>query len=276
MIKGNYNQVIALKDEVLSRVDNRYQLWTYVYSLTVTTYAYLWLGQWNQMVEEGRRAIEAAEKFSNSSMVSFAALALCQGYNYMGDHQRAIKYGELALQRASTVALRVWAQATLAYVQSTSGEPLRAAEAMATILPLLRASRFVWTETLLTGALGNAYRLAGEHEKARQVIQEGLEVAERCGVNIYIAMDHRLLGEIALKTEIIKAEGHFKKSIDVCREIKAEHELALAYAGYGRLLQQQGRIVEAREYLTLALQTFERLGTLIEPDLVRQELAKLP
>ncbi len=62
----------------------------------------------------------------------------------------------------------------------------------------------------------------------------------------------------------------------VLQEIKAENELAMAYAGYGRLHKQQGQIGQAREYLTKALEIFERLGTLIEPDKVREELAKLP
>jgi class 3 adenylate cyclase/tetratricopeptide (TPR) repeat protein len=276
MIKGNYDQAIVLKEEVLRRVDKRSQLWTYVNSLTVSNYVYIWLGRWDQMLEEGQRAIEAAEEFSNSSMVGFAALPTCQGCSYMGDHHRALEYGELAVQRASTVALRIWAQGTLAYAQARSGEPRKAAETMAAIVPLVRASRFVWTEVLLTAALGEAYWLAGEYEKASQYLQEGLKVSEQCGVKIFIARDHRLLGEVALKTKVIEAEGHFKKSIDVSQEIKAENELALAYAGYGRFLQQQGRIVEAREYLTLALQIFERLGTMNEPDKVRQELAKLP
>ena len=34
--------------------------------------------------------------------------------------------------------------------------------------------------------------------------------------------------------------------------------------------------VRAREYLTKALEIFARLGTLIEPDKVRKELADLP
>ena len=38
----------------------------------------------------------------------------------------------------------------------------------------------------------------------------------------------------------------------------------------------KGRKREARRYLTQALEIFERLGTLIEPDKVRKELAELP
>lgn len=69
---------------------------------------------------------------------------------------------------------------------------------------------------------------------------------------------------------------HFEKSISILQEIKGENELALAYSGYGRFHKQQGNTKQAREYLTNALGIFERLGTLIEPDKVRQELAELP
>jgi len=44
----------------------------------------------------------------------------------------------------------------------------------------------------------------------------------------------------------------------------------------GRLNKKQGEIARAREYLTKALEIFERLGTLIEPDKVREELTELP
>ena len=72
------------------------------------------------------------------------------------------------------------------------------------------------------------------------------------------------------------AAPHFEHSIAILQQINAENELALAYAGYGRLYQQQGNIAQARKYLTRALVIFERLGTLGEPDRVRQALAELP
>ena len=44
----------------------------------------------------------------------------------------------------------------------------------------------------------------------------------------------------------------------------------------GRYHKKQGNTEQARDYLTKALEIFERLGTLIEPDKVREELAELP
>ncbi len=124
--------------------------------------------------------------------------------------------------------------------------------------------------------LGEGYWLAGEDDKARHTLEEGLRIAERCGARYYLGWAHRLLGEIALKTNPAQAAAHFKKSIAILREIKAENELALVYAGYGRLHRQKGQIAQAQEYLTKALEIFERLGTLIEPDKVREALAELP
>jgi hypothetical protein len=62
----------------------------------------------------------------------------------------------------------------------------------------------------------------------------------------------------------------------VFQEIKAENELAMSYTSYGRFHKQKGDMTQAREYLTKALEIIERLGTLIEPDKVRKELAELP
>jgi tetratricopeptide (TPR) repeat protein len=103
-----------------------------------------------------------------------------------------------------------------------------------------------------------------------------LEIADRSGARYFVGFAHRLLGEIDLKTNPAQAAFHFEKIMAVLQEIKAENELALAYAGYGRYYKQKGQIVQAHEYLTKALEIFERLGTLIESDKIREELAELP
>ena len=84
------------------------------------------------------------------------------------------------------------------------------------------------------------------------------------------------IGEVALQTQPTLAAPYFEKSIEVLRDIKAENELALTYVGYGRLHKHKGQTSLAREYLTKALEIFERLGTLIEPEKIREILAVLP
>jgi tetratricopeptide (TPR) repeat protein len=131
-------------------------------------------------------------------------------------------------------------------------------------------------EIPLTCYLGEGYWLAGEDDKARQTLEKGLEITERCGARYYAGFAQRLLGEIALRTNPNQAAMHFEESIAKLQEVKAENELALAYACYGRLHKEKGQIAQAREYLTKALKIFERLGTIIEPEKVREILAELP
>ncbi|GAG55024.1 unnamed protein product, partial [marine sediment metagenome] len=207
---------------------------------------------------------------------SFVGWNLSIAYTWKGDAARAVEYGELSIQKAPTHADKAWAQRSLGWAWCRSGDTTRGIELLTLVLAILRDGRFITGEIPLTCFLGEGYWLAGEDEKARQTLEEGLEMAERCGARYYIGFAQRLLGEIALKTNPTQAAPHFKKSISILREIKAENELAMAYAGYGRLHKKQGKIARAREYLTKALETFERLGTLIEPDKVKEELAELP
>ena len=107
-------------------------------------------------------------------------------------------------------------------------------------------------------------------------ITRKLGLAERCGGRPWLGGSHRILGEVALRTDPAQAAPHFERAISIFREIKAENDLALAYSGMGRLYKLRGEYAEARSYLTDALEIFERLGTLIEPVKVRKELGELP
>ncbi len=234
----------------------------------MASWAYSQLGRWDDAVEEGQKELSIAEEFSDNSMISFAAWIISIAYTSKGDLGRAIEYGELAVQKAPTPGDKAWAQGPLAWAWCQAGEPHRGVEVLATLVPMHRAARFVPGVIHATVWLGEGYWLAGEYDKARQTLEELLEMAERCGMRFVLGSAHRFLGEIALKTNPTQAgeplaAPHFEQSIAILREIKAENELALACAGYGRLRKQQGNIAEAREYLTKALEIFERLGVRI-------------
>jgi tetratricopeptide (TPR) repeat protein len=156
------------------------------------------------------------------------------------------------------------------------GEPKKGIETLVSILPDLRTGRFFSGEVVAMYYLAEGYLIAGDLGKATETAEDLLELAEPRGARFFSGCAQRVLGEVALKTEPSEATPVFEKAISIFREIKAENELALAYSGMGRYHKQQGDVEEARKYLTDALEIFERLGTLIEPDKVREELAELP
>jgi class 3 adenylate cyclase/tetratricopeptide (TPR) repeat protein len=280
VFKGDYAQVLALKEPFLRLMAQRFHLRWYVWALCAISLAYIFLGRWDDAVAEGQKALRVAEEFADNSNGSVAAWFISWAYTAKGDLGQAVEYGELAVQKAPTPADKLWAQAGLAWMWCRSGEPRRGLAFQAQAVSMHRAARCIWAE-LFTPFLGEGYYLAGEYDKAKQTLQELLEIAERWGMKFHIGCAHRLLGELALTinpTQVGEplAAPHFEQSIAILQQIHAENELALAYAGYGRLHQQQGNIAQAREYLTRALGIFERLGTLSEPDKVRQALAELP
>jgi tetratricopeptide (TPR) repeat protein len=277
---GDFYKSIAFKENTLGMMEERFNLRTCVYAFCAALWAYTFLGRWDEAVEEGQAALRTAEEFSDGGLTSFAASSICLAYSTQGDQGQAIKYGELAVQKAPTPAEKFWAQGFLALAWCRAGEAHRGIESLINIVSTQRIARFKFGEIGFMGCLGEGYWLAGEYDKAMQTFQEGLELAENCGLKWWALRQHRFLGEIALKTnpDQVKepfASPHFEQSISLSKEIKADNELALSFMGYGRLHKQQGNIAQARAYLSKGLELLERLGTLLEPEIARKELAKL-
>ena len=81
-----------------------------------------------------------------------------------GDLNQALKYAELAVEKAPTHADRVWAQGVLGWVWCRSGEPHRGLEALAKAFSISKAGRFRWGEAGYSMMLGEGYFLAGEYD----------------------------------------------------------------------------------------------------------------
>ena len=280
VFRGDYDQVLALKERAVRVLERHFNLRWYAWALAAASWAYAFLGRWEHAVEEGQKGLRMAEECSDNSAISFAAWNTSMAYAYKGDLAEALVYAELAVEKAPTPADKAWAQSFRGWVWCRAGEPHKGVEILGALVPMYRAAGFVPGE-IFALFLGEGYWLAGEYENATQTLEEVLKMAQRYGLKFHFGCAHRILGEIALKTNPAQVEAplaapHFAESIAMLRAIKAENELALAYAGYGRLHKQQGSVGQARNYLTRALEVFERLGTLIEPDKVRQELAELP
>jgi len=277
---GDFDQVIALKEDALRLLDIAFNSRTYVMSMSATSMAYSQMGQWEEAKKDGQQGLKVAEEYSNNSLASFAAFALALANILENNPRQALDFAESAVQKAPTIGDRVFSQCGLSWALCRSGEALKAIELGTELISMFQAVRFVPGEIWETVIVAEGFLLAGEHEKATETIKKALELARRCEMKFFIGWACRLQGEIALKTNPAQAgeplaAPHFEQSIAMFREIKAENELALAYADYGRLYKQQGEIMQARKYLKQALEIFERLGTQIEPDKVRAKLAEL-
>jgi tetratricopeptide (TPR) repeat protein len=273
---GEYEQAIALKQELLRKMHERMDLHDYVYGLDCVSFSLAHLGRWDQAVLAAEEAMAVAQQYYDDHFISYAAMGLCVVHTLKGDTRRSIEYGELAVEKARTPAGRAWAQIHLAWAWCRAGNTDKGVKLLADLLPLLRDINYLPSLLPAIMYLAEGYLLVGEHDKAMQTVEELLEVSTRCEARWYLAHAHSLLGEIALTANAAEATSHFDYAVDLFRDIRAENDLARAYSGIGRYHKQQGNMDQARKYLTDALEIFERLGTLIEPDKVRKELTELP
>ena len=274
--KGDLIRAVASKEEALRRMDPGVNIYLYGRVLCMASLAFTLLGRWDKALEEGQKAMAAAEELSDSSQICSAASTISVVHNFKGDVSKAAEYGELAVRKAPTPMDKGWAEACLAWAWSRQGNPARGIEVLAPFVELAQAAHYVIGVFPGMLWLGEAYWFAGEHEKGRRTLDELKGLADRCGARHYYGLAHATLAAIALETDPDGAAAHFGESIAVFRETKAENDLALACAGYGRLHKRQGRAAEARRYLGEALDIFERLRTPVEPDKVRRDLAELP
>jgi class 3 adenylate cyclase/tetratricopeptide (TPR) repeat protein len=270
-VKGEYIQALAFKDDALRMIGQWFNPRNLVRGLCAATWAYAGLGRWDEAIGDGEKAMKVAEEYSLNDFICLAAAFLSLTYTHKGDYDKALENGELAVQKAPTPFVKALGQRALGLALCRAGDTSKGIEFLEAALSIHHNSLRYSTSTKC--CLGEGYWLAGEDGKARQILEDILEILEPSESRRGVA--YRLLGEIALNDNPTKAAHHFEKSITLFKEINAENELALAYAGYGRLHRKQGQIKQAREYLSKAIEIFERLGTLIEPDKVREDLATL-
>jgi len=277
---GDFHGALALSERAERAWDMAGNLRWYVYALSAAALAYGYLGRFDEGIGEARKAVAVAERFRDTTQLSFAAWALGFVYLCKGDLGRSIEYCTLGVEKAPSPAERAWAQGALASAWCRAGECDKAIEVLAPLYETLRGVGFVPGERWAL-FLGEAYWRAGRYDEAKEAIEQGLDIHARHGMRYEAAVSRRLLGEvlaatITSKTRDQPAEQYFRESIDALQSMSTEADLALAWAGYGRLCARQGRIAEARTHLGLALRISSRLGIVAEPERLQAELSALP
>lgn len=277
LYKGDLAEAVALGEKALSKLSESFDLVVYVRVRVVTSWAFCLMGRWDEALEQGSAGLAKAKEFSDESLGSFASLALTLAYGMKGDTERAIEFGEQGLRMTPTPADEILARSYHAWALSRSGKGGRDTEYMGSLFRALQAAGLMIVGAPVGSQLCDVLLAAADYEEAREVAGDLLELADRDGGKWFSGRARRCLGEAEMNLGLAKeAEAHLEQSLTILKSIQAENEAALALAALGRLRKKQRRWKVARQNLTEALETFERLGTRIEPERVRQELASLP
>jgi tetratricopeptide (TPR) repeat protein len=277
---GNLAEVDAWKEKALRAFERDYDPLHYMWARTGSTWAHIMRGAWSDAVEDSKEALRAGQDHDDPGNICFSAFMLCYAYTGEGRYEEAQSYGELAVEKAPTVAETVWSKMLLSAAWCRMGEAERAVETLEPLVPLHDATQLAVCQIMNACFLSEAYCRTGRLKEAAETLERTIEHAGRIGMRYYLGSALRLRAEVARKADStepgrLQAAEYFEQAIGILSEIGAENELALAQCGYARLRRESGDRDTARRYYVAALETLERLGSLAEPPIIRKALAEL-
>jgi tetratricopeptide (TPR) repeat protein len=231
-----------------------------VWAFVTEAWACTCLERWDGAIENGDEALKVAEEFSDNSLISFAACVICQAYCFKGELDRAIKYGELAVQKAPTPGDKIWAQGFLAMAWCRAGKLQQGIETLVKVIAAHKRGRFQFGEVGYTSVIGFGYFMAGEYDKATQNLQESLEIAESSGMEWFIGLAHLFLGIVALKTNPTRAAYHFEQS-KISFEVVAADSPFMEFLR-GNILITKGNLRQGGKVLEDVSEVFLKNGSI--------------
>jgi tetratricopeptide (TPR) repeat protein len=247
---------------------------------TMSAWAHTMRGRWSDAVEECEEALRAGQEDDDPGNMSLSHFILCYAYTGEGRYEEAQSNGELAIQKAPTLAETAWSTLFFAPALCRIGQAERVIESLVPLGPAFDATQMAICQIMNACFLGEAYCRAGRLKEATETLDGAIEHTERVEVPFYLGSALRLRAEVARKADStepgrLRAAQYFEKAIGVLSAIGAEYELALAQCGYARLCRESGDGDTARRYYLTALETLERLGSLAEPPVIRKTLVAL-
>ncbi|HVO45453.1 MAG TPA: AAA family ATPase [Steroidobacteraceae bacterium] len=274
---GSFEKVVETEPHALRALQRaphlRYRMW----SLTASAWAYANMGRWSEAIERAERAMAEGNAVSDVSLVAFGAWIIGIGYVQKGELDEALHYGQLSVDKAPTPGDKAWGSNVLLWA-TLKRSPQDALEKLKPMWELFKTTGFKGIIAFCGVILSEAYLRTGQLPELQETAAAVRDLCQDCGQRFWEGAARRLLAEGLLlggSSENEEAGNELNASIRLLQQCSAEPELARAYECYGRLRERFGDIAGARDYLSRALEKYERLEMLIEPDSVRRKLATL-
>jgi len=262
------------------RFERDYDLFHYALARNMLAWAHIHRGAWSNAVQESEEALRAGQEHDDPGVISFSHMFLCVAYTGEGRYEDAQSNGELAVQKAPTLAETAWSKLFLTGLWCRTGQAEPAIETLVELGAAFDATQMAVCQIWSACNLGEAYCRTGRLKEAAETLDGAIEHTGRLGYRFFLGSALRLRAEVARKADSseqgrLRASEYFEQAMGVLAEIGAENELALAQGGYARLCRESGDRDTARQYYLTALETLERLGSLAEPPVIRKALAEL-
>jgi tetratricopeptide (TPR) repeat protein len=127
---GNFAEMDGWKQKALRAFERDLDPLYYMWARTGSAWAHIMRGSWSDAVEESKEALRAGQEHDDPGLISFSHFMLCFAYTGEGRYEEAQANGELAVQKAPTLAETVWSKTFLAAAWCRMGQAERAIETL--------------------------------------------------------------------------------------------------------------------------------------------------
>jgi class 3 adenylate cyclase/predicted ATPase len=213
------------------------------------------LGKPDQALKRARATLERASALSHPFSRAFASVC----FEWTLVILRAAPEAEEVARAAISVCTEqgfpdqlAWAKCFLGWALIEEGKLTDGIANLSEGIAVLDSIRNLVSKSLFLAALADGYRKAGDAKRALELLDEGVDWANRTGERFYECELHRLRGEVNLMGDdpnAIAANNCFRKAIELARVQSAKTWELRATMSLARLLDKQGRRDDARTML---------------------------
>jgi class 3 adenylate cyclase/tetratricopeptide (TPR) repeat protein len=268
--RGDFRGALTQFEKALSHYDDRERtaLWaSHVgQNAGITHRCYLALVLWQlgypeQALRVSQETLKLARAINHPFSLAYAQHHTSWLYHQLGLPAETQAAGEEGIQTATEHGFAMFHATGTLYKAAGVLLEGRPNEALPLLTRGLEAYRLTGAGLALPyylSILGNAYIQADRPNDAKEVLDEGLAIAERSGELCQKSELHRLKGELLLRTgsQNGDAEDHFRRAIRMAQDQLSRAWELRATTSLARLCQQQGRRDEARQMLSDAYAWF--------------------
>jgi tetratricopeptide (TPR) repeat protein len=245
-------------------------------------------GESKKVFEIGKNLLDYGGRHSSIRSSVLGHIYTGTGYFSVGDFTPAIDCYRKAIEVAADPFYAHWSRIFLGIAYTSNGQFSEAEETLRELISYCEqfgcevirpyASSFLGVVMIAKGQMSKGLKMIEDErqlsvESERKPVYARLEylmgkvylqAVQREGVKGGVSMLAKNIGFILKEVPFAakKAEDHFKKAIEVSREIGAKSVLGNAYEDLGLLHQAKGRTEQAREYISNAINVYQECDAL--------------
>jgi tetratricopeptide (TPR) repeat protein len=272
----------------------------YFKSLAALANMYIYTGENKKALNAGQKLLDYGHKHSNIRSISFGHTYISFSYFIAGDYLLAKTYAQKAIQISVDPLYAVGSNLLLGFSHAFLDEFEKIGERTKQDCEFLqKVGCKVWAR-MAQILMGLTYIASGQMSKGLKMVENVRDMFQKNKRRGRLAMPEYILGKIYLQIvagenlpsfSILarnigfmvknvpaagkKAEYHFKRSIEVAKEVGAKSWIAMSYYDLGLLHKAKKRNNQAKECISKAIEIFEQCEAEVFLQQAKETLASL-